>query len=187
MIIWNSDQQLTANFKMSEFYSKSSDAPYAHELRDELVTAAQIIRDWAGVPVRITSSYRTESHNNSLPFAVSTSRHLVGKAIDLQFVVDNSYWINEMHNQIKFDGELFDELREVGITCYGMYDTFAHIDVRDTKPNGSTIGEGEMYTFNSMTSTDGVGEDGAGAVVKGNIKNLGLLAVAGLLIGSRWM
>jgi hypothetical protein len=37
----------------------------------------------------------------------------------------------QLHNDFMKRGELFTKLREMGITGFGIYDTFVHLDCRD--------------------------------------------------------
>ena len=75
---------LTANFSLSEFAQRDPYRPvpakyHANALR--LARQLQKLRDVVGRIV-ITSSYRTEAHNASLPGSSSTSQHLTAKAAD---------------------------------------------------------------------------------------------------------
>lgn len=73
------DEQLSKNFKVSEFLCKTTNKLVLSEL---LVTIAQNIRDHYGKSVTISSGYRTQEYNDSLTGSVKNSPHIKGKAID---------------------------------------------------------------------------------------------------------
>lgn len=162
---------------MSEFYSKSPDAPESHYLDDKLVEAAQFLRTWSGVPVRITSSLRTESHNASVGGARS-SMHLQGKAIDLQFMEQNDMYLSELQHQIKHGGYVADELWTIGIRAFGHYETFAHLDTRLANPNGVIItGNFHQWGTSIFDALETMGEEGIAQTL---IQNWKTLAIIGL-------
>jgi len=120
---------VSENFKRSEFYSRSAYAPKEHDLASILVDAAQLIRDYYGKPVVIKSSWRT-SLSNRLTGGAKKSMHLKGCAIDLDIAHRPSvYDINKQFKARK--GELFEKLRALGITGFGVYgNKYVHIDCR---------------------------------------------------------
>jgi len=131
MIIRDKDIQVTANFNMKELYSTSFNAPAEHFLDDRVIQALQYIRSASGVPIKVTSTFRTKAHNSAIGGSVS-SQHLVGNAIDFQFVNNNSAELTRLHTQMKDeDGPLRRALFDIGVRGFGYYKTFAHIDVRD--------------------------------------------------------
>lgn len=180
MIISDSNEWVAENFVMSEFYSGSPDAPAEHFLDGRLITACQTIRDWFGVPVRITSTYRTESHN-SMVGGSSSSQHLYGLAVDFQFTENNDENLAELHRHIKLGGDLAYQLADSGIRGFGFYNTFAHIDVRTQDGSGDSIAHGDFVTWGSspFDILSGVGEEGFLAVGKDNWK---AICVIGLLL-----
>lgn len=126
----NSNEQLKPNFKESEFYSKCSNAPQVHKLDYILPNAVQYIRDYYNIPIEITSTLRTESCN-VLAGGVSNSMHLYGKAIDFQFAQFNQETLKKIYIDFANRGELYKNLREIGINGFGFYNTFIHLDTRD--------------------------------------------------------
>ena len=132
-----SNRLLAPNFRESEFYSTSKDAPASHPLRSELVEAVQFLRDYYKVPWRVTSTFRTKAHEIGICQKLgikflTNSQHLVGRAIDSQPVADP-------HGEILSDltwqftakqGPVYDGLRDIGINGFGIYDTFIHLDAR---------------------------------------------------------
>lgn len=120
---------LTDNFTADEYFSKSFDAPDSHYLNDFLPVAVQEIRSFYGIPIKITSTFRTMTHN-TLIGSKPSSQHTSGNAVDFQFLTDNSYYIELFNKQIEDQGYLFQELRALGINGFGIYDDFIHIDTR---------------------------------------------------------
>lgn len=115
MIIQNKKIEVSNNFLMSEFW-KGQD----FVLPDPLIQAAQILRDYIGKPLTITSTYRP---NDTFGF------HRYGEAIDLipgqdMFRLEVIKWIDTHQS------ELIYKLREVGITGLGVEAACIHLDVR---------------------------------------------------------
>ena len=82
--------QLTTNFKLEEFtrtYTGYNNVPTAdalERLRYLCVSTLQPLRDVLGVPIRITSGYRSSRVNAAVGGARS-SYHLLGAAADITF------------------------------------------------------------------------------------------------------
>ena len=74
------NEKLSKNFKVSEFLSPGSNELVLDEL---LVTILQNIRDHFGKAVTITSGYRTQAYNDSLPCSDKNSLHIKGMAFDI--------------------------------------------------------------------------------------------------------
>lgn len=125
-------RQITLNFTEKELYSKSKDAPYSHFLDNNVVAALQVIRQFYGRKIRVTSSYRTEKGNKDVG-GVKSSRHLTGHALDFVFEGGNK----EFNKEIKSKGPLFEALLSLGVDGFGMYDSFNHIDVNSVNTVGS--------------------------------------------------
>ena len=123
---------ISPNFVANEFYSRSADAPDCHNLDDSLVLALQLIREYYNIPICITSTYRTAT-GNSLIGSSSTSQHRQDTgAVDFKACnqKDRDYLIGQLYQQFKDKGELYQELRALGINGFGFYDTFVHLDPR---------------------------------------------------------
>lgn len=111
----NNASQITPNFRYNEFDCKCGCSQTKHntELSDKL----QILRDYVGKPVIITSPYRCPAHNSKVGGA-SQSRHMGGNAAD--FIIENmDVWeIGKICESIGFNG-------------IGVYDGgYVHVDVR---------------------------------------------------------
>jgi zinc D-Ala-D-Ala carboxypeptidase len=106
--------QLSRNFTSEEWASKcGSDMFKVHPV---LIAGVQEIRDACDFPIRITSGYRTEAHNNFVGGA-SGSLHTKGMAVDLQ-ASDRS--------ESKLQ-RIISEARKLGFVVR-PYPTFVHID-----------------------------------------------------------
>ncbi len=121
-------QQITPSFRISEFFTKAPGVE-VHDLDERLITAAQIIRDFYGVPCVITSSYRPSWYNSSIG-GVPGSQHIRKRAIDI--TIKDTHAQADYGNQIATHGDLYQQLISVGIRGFGLYDTFLHIDTRES-------------------------------------------------------
>jgi uncharacterized protein YcbK (DUF882 family) len=116
-----------------------------------LPRAAQIIRDYYKKAVRITSSYRTSTHQKLLVArglsAANHSQHEEGKAIDLQFIENGKQLHNQLVNDLVNQGEIWHLLRQAGITGIGVYDSFVHLDCRNSGFLKATTDHYGKYAF----------------------------------------
>lgn len=109
------NSNLTPNFKYREFDCKCGCSITKHntELSDKL----QILRDYVGKPVIITSPYRCPTHNAKVGGA-RKSFHMEGCAADL--IIDN---VNVL--------EIGKICESIGFNGIGVYDDgYVHVDVR---------------------------------------------------------
>lgn len=139
MLVTRNDQtNITPNFKVSEFYSTSPDAPKSHFIDDRLPQILEAIRTFYGVPVRITSSFRTQRHQHFLTLnngGAKNSYHCKGLAIDFEFAKNESTYMNMFSNEVRKRGQLWQKLRSLGLSGIGLYGGFIHIDVRPEAGN----------------------------------------------------
>ena len=120
---------ITANFSWHEFASKDG-APFPASVRErierELAPALQRIRDEIGVPLRITSGYRSPEHNARVGGA-KRSQHMFGLAADIQMARGHDTdRLAEVIDRLIEDGEI----PEGGV---GLYRGWVHYDVRGTR------------------------------------------------------
>lgn len=111
---------LSKHFNRSEFDCKCNKCtPIAVDY--ELVNILEDIREHFGVPVKVTSSYRCESHNKAVGGA-KNSKHKLGIAADIQLK-----GIDPM--------DVYSYLNSVYPNSYGfgLYNTFVHVDARSSK------------------------------------------------------
>ena len=109
---------LSANFKVKEFRCKDVSDKILIDV-DFVKDKLQKIRDHFGVPVTINSAYRTVSWNTKCGGA-KNSYHLKGMAFDI--VVKG-----------KTPQEVAKYAQSLGINGIIKYNTFVHIDSRETK------------------------------------------------------
>jgi len=115
--ILNGDQYLRRNFKIKEFACNDGSKMilYSSITLDWL----QAIRDIVGIPIEITSAYRTYSYNKSIDGA-KQSQHMYGRAVDIK--VPKGYTNYKLLSVVE---------RVSGYICgIGKYDTFIHLDSR---------------------------------------------------------
>ena len=115
----NGNEKLTANFKVKEFACKDGSDPIF--IAPELVEILQKIRTHFGKSVTINSGFRTATYNKKIGGA-TYSQHLYGKASD---IVVNGVKPKEV---AKYVETLMPNKGGIGI-----YSTFVHVDVRETK------------------------------------------------------
>lgn len=135
----NDTSRITPHFRTNEFYSTSPDAPAEHVIAQPVVSAAEFLRSHFNTAWRITSGYRTSAHElaickrEGLPSGLATSsQHVAARAFDSQPVTNRPAIIAQLHADFLNQGPVFIQLRELGITGFGIYDTFIHLDCRDT-------------------------------------------------------
>ena len=111
--------KLSKNFRVKEFACKDGSDPVF--VADELVEVLQRIRSHFGKAVKITSAYRTPTHNKKVGGEVY-SQHLYGMAADIKISGVSPKKVAEYAEKLL--------PRNGGI---GIYGTFTHIDVRANK------------------------------------------------------
>lgn len=109
------DINLSPSFKVREFACK--DGSDAIRVAVELVGILQHLRAHFGLPVTITSGYRTSMYNAKVGGSPN-SQHVQGRAADIQIRgIEPQKIYDYMHHVIDWHGGL------------GLYATFVHIDV----------------------------------------------------------
>jgi len=119
--------KLTENFSKSEFDCKDGSEMPSNVLENikELAKNMQVLRDNLNLPIKLTSAYRSPSHNRKSG-GKSNSQHLYGKACDMQV---KGMSPKDVYASIERLIEL-GEMKEGGL---GLYNTFVHYDIRGTK------------------------------------------------------
>ena len=114
----------TKNFKVSEFACKHC----GKNLIDQRVlNMAQELRDYLGVPVKVNSGYRCETHNKNVG-GVKNSKHVQGKAADLSCSLGSAKMF-EAVKALRTQGKLQD------MDYCIKYKTFIHIDCGGKRKN----------------------------------------------------
>ena len=112
------ETSISKNFKVKEFRCKDGSDTILIDVYF-VQNYLQKIRDYFGVPVTINSSYRTSEWNKKCGGA-KNSYHLKGMAFDI--VVKG-----------KTQQEVANYAQSLGINGIIKYNTFVHIDSRETK------------------------------------------------------
>ena len=123
MAIWSYQkgdvQKIAANFRAREFDCQGSGCCSATPIDEKLVQYLQQIRDHFGKPVYLTA-YRCKTYNEKVANAAPNSYHCYGQAAD--FHIDGVAPL-----------EIAKYAESIGIKGIGLYDTFVHIDTRQSK------------------------------------------------------
>ncbi len=112
--------KLSPNFRAREFDCHGRGCCSETKVDDELIGYLQRIRERFGKPVYINSGYRCPEHNRAVDNASRTSKHLQGMAADIT-----------VEGIAPLEVAKFAE--SIGVKGIGLYDTFVHIDTRQTK------------------------------------------------------
>lgn len=111
--------KIATNFRAREFDCQGTGCCTTTPIDEQLVKYLQQIRDHFGKPVYLTA-YRCPTHNARTPNAAPKSRHIYGQAAD--FHIDGVA-----------PAEIAKYAESIGIKGIGLYDTFVHIDTRESK------------------------------------------------------
>lgn len=118
-------ENLTTNFKLSEFACKDGSA-VPDEYYDNCLKLAenlQALRDFLGVPIFVVSGYRTKEYNAKVGGAPK-SQHLYAKAADIRC---KEYGAKYIYGMI----EVMIEKGLMHNGGLGIYNGFVHYDIRD--------------------------------------------------------
>jgi len=113
------NQKIATNFRAREFDCQGTGCCSTTPIDEKLVQYLQQIRTHFGKPVYLTA-YRCRTHNARTPNASPNSRHIYGQAAD--FHIDGVS-----------PEEIAKYAESIGVKGIGLYDTFVHIDTRETK------------------------------------------------------
>lgn len=112
-------KRVSKNFRVKEFSCTDGTDPIF--IADELVDVLQKIRTHFGKPVTITSAYRTPDKNKAVG-GEAYSKHLYGMAADIKVSGVSPAKV-----------AAYAEKLLSGKGGIGTYNTFVHVDVRETK------------------------------------------------------
>lgn len=113
------DKKLSTNFKVKEFACTDGSDPIF--VAPKLVEVLQKIRTHFGKPVSVNSGYRTVTKNKAVGGA-TYSQHLYGTAADIS-----------VSGVTPKQVAAYAETLLSGTGGIGIYSSFVHVDVRETK------------------------------------------------------
>lgn len=113
-----SGEQLSANFKAYEFDCPCDNCTET-KIDLDLVEILQKNRDHFGKPIS-PNAYRCPRHNAEIPNAAKASKHMQGMAADFSIEGESPLEIAAYNESI-------------GVKGIGLYDTFVHVDDRESK------------------------------------------------------
>jgi hypothetical protein len=123
----NNNLTETKNFKISEFscHDGTPVPTMYYGNVSQLMKNLQVLRNRTGLPIFITSGYRTPEHNAKIGGA-HNSCHLTAKAADIKIPGMSPKEVKNLIEMLIADGIM----DQGGI---GLYPTWVHYDVRGTK------------------------------------------------------
>ena len=134
------NQKIATNFRAREFDCQGSGCCSTTPIDEKLVQHLQQIRDHFGKPVYLTA-YRCKTHNARTPNAAPNSYHVYGKAAD--FHIDGVAPV-----------EIAKYAESIGIKGIGLYDTFVHIDTRESKSFWYSHAQERRTTFGGVPAVE---------------------------------
>ena len=122
--------QLTSNFSLEEFECKCGcEMPeFVKKNIIELAENLQVLRDAVG-RLDLTNAYRCKYHNADVGGSIN-SQHLKGKAADIK-----SKTLSPNEIAVRVNDLMKNESFKLG--GIGIYNTFAHVDIRGTRARWS--------------------------------------------------
>lgn len=126
-------QKIAKNFRAREFDCQGKGCCTTTLVDERLVEYLQKIRDHFGKPVYLTA-YRCKTHNARTPNAAPNSYHVYGRAAD--------FHINGVT-----PAEIAKYAESIGVKGIGLYDSFVHIDTRESKSFWYGHGQQRRTTF----------------------------------------
>lgn len=116
------DKQVSKYFHLSEYFINHLQCMDEKLIKPKLIELVQEIRDTAGVPITITSGWRSIQKNQQVGGALK-SEHLNGAAVDItsrQISIDKLYEICKANSKV------------IGLGDGRKYG-FVHVDIRTGK------------------------------------------------------
>jgi uncharacterized protein YcbK (DUF882 family) len=121
--------KLTPNFSLNEFACHDLDrTPVPDDLMSNVQRLAknlQVLRDYLGKPIRVTSGFRTQEHQEKVGKA-KASYHCRAMAADLKVAGLTPVQLHATIERLIADGKM----EQGGL---GLYPTFVHYDCRGTR------------------------------------------------------
>lgn len=139
------EQNVAKNFRAREFDCQGKGCCSTTLVDEKLVEYLQTIRDHFGKPVYLTA-YRCKTHNARTPNAAPNSYHVYGRAAD--FHIDGVA-----------PAEIAKFAESIGIKGIGLYDSFVHIDTRESKSFWYGHGQQRRTTFGGVPVAESADND----------------------------
>ena len=132
----NNLTKVTPNFSEKEIFDASfgTENIDSFSISKKTIDAYQLIRNYFNVPIKFTATYRTKEHDISKGRS-GTGAHPQKIGADAVFLKDNTDNLLKFHAEVDNKGNLYKELRKLGITGIGLYDNFIHLDSRSSANN----------------------------------------------------
>ncbi len=126
------DYKVTDNFNISEHFGKNQPDLLSHPIDTRLFLVAEVFRKYWNAPTKITSSYRSPEHNKK-EGGSSSSGHPMGIAEDYQLVsiINRIAKTKALANDLRKKGEVYQELKDIGVTGIIVYYNRIHIDFKN--------------------------------------------------------
>lgn len=123
------DGQVTKNFNLKEFRCRHCGDVIVNGKTVMHMIRLQVFRDWYKRPMIINSGYRCSTHNINVG-GVKNSLHLLGVATDFQLPQEFYNFTNERKSV--FMNNIIRKWKEIGGGTIGIYDSFIHLDSKDS-------------------------------------------------------
>ena len=119
--------KLTKNFKLEEFTCACNCEMPPEVLHNvqKVANQLQVLRTATEQSIKINSAYRCESHNAKIG-GKANSQHLLGKAADITIYNFLPIEVNSLIESFIASSDIL----QGGL---GLYDTFTHYDIRNSK------------------------------------------------------
>lgn len=120
----NLNYNVSKNFKINEFACKDgTNVPKAYLSNVfKIATQLEIIRTHLGMPIVITSAYRTKEYNKKVGGAVA-SQHLTASAVDIVVKGHTPHYVFTIIRSLMRCGA-------IAGGCIILYKNFVHYDIR---------------------------------------------------------
>jgi uncharacterized protein YcbK (DUF882 family) len=115
--------KLSKNFSLSEFNSKDGTAADQLVIKNLTILAEQleVLREYLGKPIRVTSGYRSKEHNAKIGGS-KNSTHVNGMAADIKVANSRPLEVYNAIEKLIADGKM----KQGGL---GLYRSWVHYDI----------------------------------------------------------
>lgn len=129
--VTNRKEYITPNFSVDEFW-KAANPDQDFEFPKAFFLAAQILRDYVGEAVIVTSTYRANGRTgfHGKKRAIDFVDKFGGIDLIAEFKQECLHYINDISGN---GSKLIENLRQVGINGFGVENVCIHLDIRPNK------------------------------------------------------